>query len=141
PAFGKARNQMAAQLLAILAGTVQFAHEQGVVHRDLKPANILLASPHSFSTPKVADFGLAKQLDDERGQTRSGAVLGSPSYMAPEQAQSKRAAIGPAADIYALGAILYELLTDRPPFVGQTSLDILRQVAHDEPVPPSRLQP
>ena len=97
----------AAQLLLDLALAVQHAHEQGIVHRDLKPANVLLTES---GVAKIADFGLAKLLDVERGQTRTGAVLGSPSYMAPEQAEGKTKEVGPAADGYALGAILYELL-------------------------------
>ena len=161
--------RVAAQLLHTLAEAMQYAHDQQVVHRDLKPANILLAtderpaagggstrvesgSSRSGSSsslvpvagelfPKIADFGLAKQLDDHSGQTISGAVIGTPNYMAPEQASGKVSTIGPAADIYALGAILYELLTGRPPFVGISSLDTLDQVRHQEPVPPGRLQP
>ena len=114
------------------------AHRQGVVHRDLKPANILLTPE---GVPKVADFGLAKLLDVESGLTRTDSVLGSPSYMAPEQAEGKTKDVGPAADVYALGAILYELLTGRPPFRGATVLETLQQVKTAEPVPPSRLVP
>ena len=114
------------------------AHRQGVVHRDLKPANVLLTPD---GTPKVTDFGLAKQLDVESGLTQTGSVLGTPSYMAPEQAEGKTREIGPAADVYALGAILYELLTGRPPFRGATVLETLQQVKTAEPVPPSRLVP
>jgi hypothetical protein len=128
----------AAQLLLDLARAVQHAHEQGIVHRDLKPANVLLAAD---GTPKVADFGLAKLLDAGRGRTQTGAVLGSPSYMAPEQAWGKVHAIGPATDVYALGAILYELLTGRPPFVGASTLETLDQVRTHDPVPPQALQP
>ena len=111
---------------------------QGIVHRDLKPGNILLTSD---GTPKVADFGLAKLLNVEAGLTRTDSVLGSPSYMAPEQAEGKTQDVGPTADLYALGAILYELLTGRPPFRGATVLDTLQQVKTAEPVPPSRLVP
>jgi hypothetical protein len=107
-----------------------------VVHRDLKPANVLL---HEDLTPKVSDFGLAKRLDADGGQTSTGAVLGTPSYMAPEQAEGKP--VGPAADTYALGAILYEVLTGRPPFRADTALETVRQVAREDPVPPRGLNP
>jgi formylglycine-generating enzyme required for sulfatase activity len=123
----------AAALVETLARAMQAAHEKGVIHRDLKPANVLLAGD---GTPKVTDFGLAKKLD-EAGQTASGAVMGTPSYMAPEQAEGR--AVGPLADVYALGAILYECLTGRPPFKAATALDTMMQVMSDEPVPPSRL--
>lgn len=104
----------AARLVETLAWAVQAAHDRGVIHRDLKPANVLLAEE---GAPKIADFGLAKHLnDDSAGQTRTGAILGSPSYMAPEQAKGDARSAGPAADVYALGAILYECLTGRPPF-------------------------
>jgi hypothetical protein len=128
----------AAQLLLDLARAVQHAHEQGIVHRDLKPANVLLTEA---GVAKITDFGLAKLLDAEQGQTSTGAVLGSPSYMAPEQAEGKVRAIGPAADVYALGAILYELLTGRPPFVGASFLETLEQVRTHDPAPPQALQP
>jgi hypothetical protein len=128
----------AAQLLLELARAVQHAHEQGIVHRDLKPANVLLTET---GVAKIADFGLAKLLDIEQGQTRTGAVLGSPSYMAPEQAEGKVRAIGPTTDVYALGAILYELLTGRPPFLGASVLETLDQVRTHDPAPPQALQP
>jgi formylglycine-generating enzyme required for sulfatase activity len=128
----------AAELVQTLAHAVQAAHEKGVIHRDLKPANVLLAED---GTPKITDFGLAKQLDVDAGQTPSGAVLGTPGYMAPEQARGQNRATGPAADIYSLGAILYECLTGRPPFKAATSLDTILQVLRDEPVPPRRLVP
>jgi serine/threonine protein kinase len=141
----------AAELIEKLARAVQYAHERGVIHRDLKPANVLLAgsreegnssllpTPDSL-LPKITDFGLAKQLA-EAGQTQSGAVLGTPSYMAPEQAAGQGKHVGPAADIYALGAILYECLTGRPPFQGPTPMDTLLQVISHEPVPPRLLVP
>jgi tRNA A-37 threonylcarbamoyl transferase component Bud32 len=128
----------AAQLLLDLAHAVQHAHEQGIVHRDLKPANVLLTET---GVAKIADFGLAKLLDVDRGQTHTGVVLGSPSYMAPEQAAGKVRAIGPATDVYALGAILYELLTGRPPFLGTSLLETLDQVRTHDPAPPQVLQP
>jgi tRNA A-37 threonylcarbamoyl transferase component Bud32 len=127
----------AVRLVETLAGAVQAAHQANVIHRDLNPANVLLAGG---GTPKVTDFGLAKKLD-EAGQTASNAIMGTPSYMAPEQAGGRSKAVGPAADVYALGAILYELLTGRPPFKAATMVDTLMQVVADEPVPPSRLQP
>jgi tetratricopeptide (TPR) repeat protein/tRNA A-37 threonylcarbamoyl transferase component Bud32 len=128
----------AARLVETLARALDEVHRLGVVHRDLKPANVLLAAD---GTPKVADFGLAKWLDGESGLTRTDHVLGSPSYMAPEQAEGKAGAVGPAADVYSLGAVLYELLTGRPPFKAATALETLEQVKSAEPVAPRRLQP
>jgi tetratricopeptide (TPR) repeat protein len=132
----------AAQLVETLARAVQHAHEQGFVHRDLKPGNVLLTEG---GVPKIGDFGLAKSLAAEGElaggyQTASGVILGTPNYMAPEQAVS-HTVVGPAADVYALGAILYELLTGRPPFRAAGVLETLEQVRTQEPVPPGRLQP
>jgi WD40 repeat protein/serine/threonine protein kinase len=158
----------AARLVETLARAMHYAHARGVVHRNLKPANILLQSRRSTDytdctdrkeglaaasasvksvasvdewLPKITDFGLAKQLEDDSGQTQSGAIIGTPSYMAPEQAAGQPGRVTPAADVYALGAILYELLTGRPPFRGASPLETLEQVRSQEPVPPSRLQP
>jgi tRNA A-37 threonylcarbamoyl transferase component Bud32 len=129
----------AAALMETLARAVHFAHEHGIVHRDLKPANVLFARD---GTPKIADFGLAKKLDDdELGQTATDAVLGTPTFMSPEQAEGKTSKVGPSADVYALGAILYDMLTGRPPFRGSSILDTLVLVRTAEPVPPRRLQP
>jgi serine/threonine protein kinase len=153
----------AAQLVETLARAVQAAHASGVVHRDLKPANILLSfsreppasAPAALSggsrlneaVPKITDFGLAKcvggdgEAPGQRGPTVTGELLGTPNYMAPEQAAIPRQPVGPAADVYALGAILYELLTGRPPFAGETPLATVLQVLHSEPVSVIRLQP
>ncbi|HJT77518.1 MAG TPA: serine/threonine-protein kinase [Gemmataceae bacterium] len=128
----------AARLVETLARAMHAAHQAGIIHRDLKPANVLLAED---GTPKVTDFGLAKKLDGAAGQTASGAIMGTPSYMTPEQAGGRSKEVGPPTDVYALGAILYELLTGRPPFRAATALDTVLQVVSEEPVPPSRLQP
>ncbi|HEV3257250.1 MAG TPA: serine/threonine-protein kinase, partial [Gemmataceae bacterium] len=127
----------AAELVRTLAGAIHAAHEKGIVHRDLKPNNVLLTA---HGTPKITDFGLAKKLDAATGQTATGAVMGTPSYMAPEQATGQGKGVGPAADIYALGAILYEVLTGRPPFKAATPLETMRQVVDEEPVPPQQFQ-
>jgi hypothetical protein len=128
----------AARLVETLARAMQAAHQLGVIHRDLKPANVLLTKA---GTPKITDFGLAKLLGQDSGQSHTGQIMGTPSYMAPEQAAGNVKIIGAAADIYALGAILYELLTGRPPFKAASVLDTLEQVRTQEPVPPSQLQP
>lgn len=153
----------AARLVETLARTIHAAHERGVVHRDLKPANILLVgvreSADSASTwlsssarigrergsvygvPKIADFGLSKRRDDDAELTVAGAIFGTPSYMAPEQAAGETSSFGPAVDVYALGAILYEMLTGRPPFKAPTTLETLELVRSVEPLPPTKLQP
>ena len=128
----------AARLVESLAAAVHHAHLRGIVHRDLKPANVLIAAD---GTPKITDFGLAKILAADGGLTRTDSIIGSPSYMAPEQAGGDVRRVGPAADVYALGAILYELLTGRPPFRAATVLETLDQVRSAEPAPPSRIQP
>jgi eukaryotic-like serine/threonine-protein kinase len=148
----------AAHLTMLLADGMEVAHQKGVVHRDLKPANVMLTTPRPpgssagssvtispsealYGIPKIADFGLAKRLEEESGTTRSGTILGTPSYMAPEQAEGKIKEVGPLADVYALGAILYELLTGRPPFRGDGMWETLNLVRTTEPVPPTQLNP
>lgn len=128
----------AARVLAPVARAVQFAHEHGILHRDLKPSNILIDRD---GQPFVSDFGLAKQVDAELSLTQTGAILGTPSYMAPEQASSDRGPIGPRSDVYALGAILYHMLTGRPPFLAATPLETILLVLEQDPVPPRVLNP
>jgi serine/threonine-protein kinase len=141
----------AAETVEVLARAIHAAHQQGVIHRDLKPANVLLQrrsdvlpAPAAFRlsdfVPKLCDFGLAKRVEGSSSLTRTGDVLGTPSYMAPEQAAGSKD-VGPPVDVYALGAILYEMLTGRPPFAGESVWDTLQQVLHDDPAPPSRLVP
>ncbi len=144
--------RQAAIMIRGIAEGMDFAHRKGIVHRDLKPANILLSPPDQagedvdFETipldsfvPKITDFGLAKTLEGDSIQTREGAIMGTPSYMAPEQAMGKTSEIGPAADIYGLGAILYDIITGIPPFRGETVMDTITQVIHKEPVHPIRI--
>jgi WD40 repeat protein/Tfp pilus assembly protein PilF len=129
----------AAQLAEQLARAIHAAHERGIVHRDLTPANVLFAGD---GAPKITDFGLAKILiGGGVTQTQTGLILGTPNYMPPEQAEGRTRDVTPATDVYALGAILYEMLTGRPPFRGETPQETVRQVMTDEPVPPRRLRP
>jgi WD40 repeat protein/Flp pilus assembly protein TadD len=148
--------RLAAQFVRLLALAMHSAHQKGIIHRDLKPGNVLLATPAEhpsdidnlqaeaqaalrlYGIPKITDFGLAKHLDVQ-SQTRTGAILGTPCYMAPEQAEGRTHAIGPATDVYALGTILYEMLTGRPPFEGDSSLNTIRQLLTQDPVSPSQL--
>jgi serine/threonine protein kinase len=127
-----------AEMVLALAKGVQHAHERGVVHRDLKPANVLI---HSDGTPKIADFGLAKRAEANYAHTLTGAIIGSPTYMAPEQAMGASHDVGPGTDIYALGVILYEMLTGRPPFKADSVIETIQQVREQEPLPPRLLQP
>jgi serine/threonine protein kinase len=154
-----------AQVAEILAMAIHYAHQRGIVHRDLKPGNVLLRklttesteitehaerAPPPFASasssvanrfiPKITDFGLAKRLGEDSGDTRTGVIMGTPSYMAPEQAEGKSRDAGPLVDVYALGAILYEMVTGRPPFKASSTLGTLEQVRSHDPVPPGRLQ-
>lgn len=132
----------AALVMATLADGIQHAHERGVLHRDLKPSNILMTEEPGSEVgfrPRIVDFGLAKLVEADDQNTATGAIVGTPAYMAPEQAAGEMESVGPAADIYSLGAILYEMLTERPPFKGPTTLSTLDQVRQREPIAPSKL--
>jgi serine/threonine protein kinase len=135
-ADGPISGRQAARYLMTIARAMHHAHSHGILHRDLKPSNVLLDAQDE---PHITDFGLAKKIGGDSGQTRTGAVMGTPSYMAPEQAAGKIREIGPACDVYGLGAILYELLTGRPPFHSDTPLDTLRHVLERDPAPPRLL--
>jgi tetratricopeptide (TPR) repeat protein len=129
------------KLFAHLCSAVQHAHEKGIVHRDLKPTNVLVQRDDRNPVPKVIDFGLAKYVHPATYQTETGVILGTPSYMAPEQADAGTEQVGPSCDLYALGAILYELLTGRTPFRGISSWDTIQQLLRDDPIPPRSLNP
>jgi hypothetical protein len=135
---GPLSGREAAQLVALLAQAVHVAHQRGILHRDLKPANVLLTAD---GTPKLTDFSLAKRLDVDSGVTQTGQILGSPSYMAPEQAAGETKRLTTQVDVYGLGAIFYELLTGRAPFAGATVLATLQQVRHEPPEPPRNRNP
>ena len=135
---GPMESLAAAGLLETVCAAIDYGHTRGIIHRDLKPANILLMPD---GTPKVTDFGLAKRVENPGDLTHAGQVLGTPSYMPPEQARGDLAAIGPASDIYALGAVLYHVVTGRPPFLAATVMATLKLVLEAEPVPPRQLNP
>jgi hypothetical protein len=136
-AAGPLPGRTAARYLVTTARAIHHAHEQGILHRDIKPGNILV---DNADEPHVTDFGLAKHLSGDHSQTRTGALMGTPAYMAPEQARGERD-LSPATDVYGLGALLYELLTARPPFRGETPVDTLHQVLENDPAPPCLLNP
>jgi hypothetical protein len=135
---GTAPAGRAAQWLKTIAEAIHYAHQRGTLHRDLKPHNVIIGPDDQ---PRITDFGLAKRVEEDSGLTRSGAVLGSPSYMAPEQAGGRQDQVGPASDVYSLGAILYELMTGRPPFRGPTPAATLMAVLSDPVIPPSKVNP
>lgn len=135
-ASGPLPGRVAARYVAAVARAIHYAHRNGILHRDLKPSNILL-DPDDH--PHVTDFGLAKRIGGDSQRTRSGTILGTPSYMAPEQASGKIHELGPPCDVYGLGAMLYELVTGRPPFRSETPLDTIMEVIEREPVPPRLL--
>jgi predicted Ser/Thr protein kinase/tetratricopeptide (TPR) repeat protein len=128
----------ALETAAAVADALAYAHGRGVIHRDIKPSNIMIDRQ---GRPQIMDFGLAKQLDSDTKFTRTGTTIGTPSYMSPEQARGENDRIDVRSDVYSLGAVLYEMLTGQAPFVGETMMNIVMKVIHDEPVPPRRLNP
>jgi WD40 repeat protein/serine/threonine protein kinase len=130
--------RQAVAIVRVIAETIEYAHRRGILHRDLKPSNVLI---DATGQPRVTDFGLAKRIEGGSELTATGAILGTPSYMPPEQASGERGRVGPASDVYALGAILYELFTGRPPFRADSPLDTLLQVLQADPVGPRLLNP
>ena len=137
-AQGPLPGRQAARYLLTVARAVHHAHRHGILHRDLKPSNILLDAQDE---PHITDFGLAKKIGGDSSQTRTGAIMGTPSYMAPEQAAGRIKELGPACDVYGLGAMLYELITGRPPFRSDTPVDTIRHVLERDPAPPRLLNP
>ncbi len=135
---GPLKQREAARIMAEVCRAIAFAHEHGVLHRDLKPSNILLDRQQR---PHVTDFGLAKFANSADHLTRTGAVIGTPSYMSPEQASGRSSLVGPASDIYSLGSVLYHLLTGRPPFVAESPMELVLKILEDEPPPPRLLEP
>ncbi len=129
--------EQAARYAETIAVAIHYAHQQGVLHRDLKPANIMIDESDCV---RITDFGLAKQLDAQYSMTETGQILGTARYMSPEQAAAKQAAVGPGCDVYSIGAILYEMLTGRAPFLGETPWEILRRVCEEEPIPLRQIQ-
>jgi eukaryotic-like serine/threonine-protein kinase len=125
-------------LVQTIADAVDYAHQRRILHRDLKPSNILI---DSLQQPHITDFGLAKKLGGGLDLTQTGQVLGSPSYLPPEQAGGRQEPVGPPSDVYSLGAILYRLITGQPPFAAHSLPELLRRVSESIPVPPSKLNP
>jgi serine/threonine protein kinase len=138
---GQSPIRKGAEVVAKVARAMDFAHRKGIIHRDLKPQNIMIDEDNG--EPKVLDFGLAKKMDKEAQEklTQMGSFLGTPAYMAPEQAGGDPDAIDARADVYALGAILYEVLTGRPPFVGKKAIQVIKQVLKEDPVPCRQIFP
>ncbi|MBI3724914.1 protein kinase, partial [bacterium] len=135
---GEIDRKKAVEIAIKLCAALAYAHKQGVIHRDLKPGNVLMDRRGS---PRITDFGIAKDLGKESTSTRAGEVLGTPNYMPPEQADGRALSVDARADVYSLGAVLYEMLTGRPPFIGDTTFEVVTQVVHQKPTPPRKLKP